>query len=222
MASEDILIYYMHIINDLWVSLYKKKGVRAADSTVLLSSNLKIPVILHTEPLCSLQPEACSLQRGEVSPSLRLAAMCLSELDTQKQSLPAAGTHTGRRGTVKPPRSLTRVIMPFFRPTMPSECRSLNLFNPALEQLAEVGANQITGSSTKGVGNINKRQLGFFFLNWTFTHLITVYRQQCDVFFPPNDYSNEYVLEVNRKWVHPSQLPYWQNGGGGSTLCPAH
>lgn len=41
----------LHIISELCVSPSKKKekkGVRAADSSVLLSSNLKIPVILHT------------------------------------------------------------------------------------------------------------------------------------------------------------------------------
>lgn len=38
----------LHIISELCVSTSTKKGVRAADSSVLLSSNLKIPVILHT------------------------------------------------------------------------------------------------------------------------------------------------------------------------------
>lgn len=39
----------------------KKKGVRAADSSVLLSSNLKIPVILHTEPFADCSVERCNL-----------------------------------------------------------------------------------------------------------------------------------------------------------------
>lgn len=54
-----------HSMTELFISpLFekkKKKGVRAVDSSVLLSSNLKMPVILHTEPFWRL-----ALQCGEV------------------------------------------------------------------------------------------------------------------------------------------------------------
>lgn len=70
--------------------------------------------------------------------------MCLTRLDTQPEPYSCQDTHWEMRHSKAAPVTHWNNYA-IFCLTMQSECRSLNLFNSVLEQVAWVGANEITG-----------------------------------------------------------------------------
>lgn len=68
--------------------------------------------------------------------------MCLTKLDTQAEPYSCQDTHWEMRHSKAAPVTHWNNYA-IFLPTMRSECRSLNLFNPVLEQVAYLGANEI-------------------------------------------------------------------------------